>query len=41
MSKTIGELDYTEEEALKVGASYGEEVKGEPIELCLMDKSMK
>ncbi len=38
MSKTIGELDYTEEEALKVGASYGEEVKGEPIELCLMDK---
>ncbi|WP_251861252.1 helicase-exonuclease AddAB subunit AddA [Clostridium sp. Marseille-Q2269] len=38
MSKTIGELDYTEEEALSVGASYGEEVKGEPIELCLMDK---
>ncbi|NFN86216.1 helicase-exonuclease AddAB subunit AddA [Clostridium sporogenes] len=38
MSKTIGELDYTEKEALSVGASYGEEVKGEPIELCLMDK---
>ncbi|MGJ0909115.1 helicase-exonuclease AddAB subunit AddA [Clostridium botulinum] len=38
MSKTIGELDYTEKEALTVGASYGEEVKGEPIELCLMDK---
>ena len=38
MSKTIGELDYTEKEALSIGASYGEEVKGEPIELCLMDK---
>ncbi|MDU5119381.1 MAG: helicase-exonuclease AddAB subunit AddA, partial [Clostridium botulinum] len=38
MSKTIGELDYTEKEALTVGASYGEEVKGESIELCLMDK---
>ncbi|EJO5348335.1 helicase-exonuclease AddAB subunit AddA [Clostridium botulinum] len=38
MSKTIGELDYKDEEALLVGANYGEDVKGEPIELCLMDK---
>ncbi|GAA0739724.1 helicase-exonuclease AddAB subunit AddA [Clostridium oceanicum] len=41
MSKNIGELDYTEDEELKVGASYGEEIKGEAIDICLMDKSEK
>ncbi|WP_050608085.1 helicase-exonuclease AddAB subunit AddA [Clostridium niameyense] len=39
MSKRVGELDYTEDEALNIGAKYSEEVSGESIDLCLMDKS--
>lgn len=43
MSKTVGELEYTDEEALNLGADYkvsedGETVTGGPVELHLIEK---
>ncbi|AOR22237.1 helicase-exonuclease AddAB subunit AddA [Clostridium taeniosporum] len=46
MSKTIGELEYTDAEALNLGANFpenknNEEVVGGPIEVHILDKSNK